>query len=53
VLKDVTVKRIEQGPEGVAASTRVRAGDTYEADYCICTVPAHCLTDIKWKPPLP
>jgi monoamine oxidase len=27
--------------------------DTESGEYCICTVPARCLTDIKWRPAPP
>jgi monoamine oxidase len=49
---------MQEGADGVPGRTVPGdgAGDTtiqVGATYCICTVPAHCLTDIKWSPDLP
>ena len=50
--KNVTVTRIEQGPDSAKVFVHGRS-EPYEAQFCVCTVPAHCLTKIKWKPDLP
>jgi len=45
------VKRVEQGPDGV--DVYVKDDRTpFRAQFCICTVPAHCLLGIRWKPAL-
>jgi len=64
-LVDALVRQI--GTQSVISNARVtaiRQYDTqvevrlpskkkYVADFCICTVPAHCLNKIRWDPPLP
>jgi monoamine oxidase len=57
IHKMMTVTRVDQGPKGVVVHARrstTKRGNVrrYRADFCICTVPAHCLTKIRWKPAL-
>jgi monoamine oxidase len=53
------VQQVVQTPDGVVvhAFTRNRNGTTahytYEADFCICAIPAHAMNRIKWRPALP
>ena len=46
------VRSIQQTSSGVKVFVE-RKRSPFRADFCICTVPAHCLLKIKWKPELP
>ena len=48
---DATVRRVEQGIDGVEVFID-GCKRSFRGDFCICTVPAHCLLHIKWKPNL-
>ena len=45
------VKKIRQDHAGVYVT--LEGGDTYEASFCICTVPTRTLTNILFEPRLP
>lgn len=46
------VRAVHQSGLGVGVFVEGRRSP-FRADYCICTVPAQCLSRIKWKPELP
>lgn len=46
------VRAIHQNATGVEVYVQNRKS-SLRAEFCICTVPAHCLLKIKWKPGLP
>jgi monoamine oxidase len=46
------VQAIQQDKSGVSVFVRSKKRP-FRAEYCICTVPAHCLLKIKWHPGLP
>jgi monoamine oxidase len=46
------VRAIHQTSTGVQAFVNGRKSP-FQAEFCICSVPAHCLLKIKWKPELP
>jgi monoamine oxidase len=50
VITDAEVKAIRQNDTRVEVYVGKRK---FVADFCICTVPAHCLNKITWEPALP
>jgi monoamine oxidase len=51
VITDAEVKAIRQNNTWV--EVYLASKRKFVADFCICTVPAHCLNKIRWKPALP
>jgi monoamine oxidase len=49
---NATVTAIMQGPDGVSVKVRGRSR-LYQAQFCVCTTPAHALNRIQWRPALP